>query len=242
MTCTCTMLTKTPQLSKYYTLLFHYCAILPYLIKKTPKIWARNGRSVPVWPVYNRANDGTEKCNKVAELSEYSLQTLFLVGGAFTYYRTEITSLQFRHFWKNPYPACSSPCMLLICCWSSACCCISGRAAPAWYCANFWARDSLLSIGKSAGKPEGRAEENDGGAPARLGVAMENMGVDRLLLSPGVCMGKLFRDITGVDRGWSCPEAPVIPCRLGCKCRKERTKLANRKGELLSIVLKKVLL
>lgn len=126
--------------------------------------------------------------------------------------------------------------MLLSCCWSSACCCISGKAAAAGYCANFWARDSLLSIAKSAGKPEGRAEENDGGAPARLGVAMENMGVDKLLLSPGVCMGKLFRDITGVDRGWSCPEAPLIPCLLGWRCRKERTKLANKKGEVLSIV------
>ena len=103
--------------------------------------------------------------------------------------------------WRAPYPACNNPCMLLSCCCSIACCCISGRAAAAGYCANFWARDSGLSIAKSAGNPEGREEENDGGAPERFGVAMENMGVDRVGLSPGVCKGKLFREITGVDKG-----------------------------------------
>ena len=45
-------------------------------------------------------------------------------------------------------------------------------------------------------------EENEGGAAeARLGVAMENIGVDREWLSPGVCRGIELREITGVDRG-----------------------------------------
>lgn len=132
--------------------------------------------------------------------------------------------------------------MLLSCCWISACCCINGSAAAAGYCANFWARDSALSRAKSAGNPEGSAEENDGGPPPRLGVAMENMGVDRVWLSPGVGMGKLFREITGVDRGWlSCPDAPVIPCRLGCWCRKYRTKLTKGKEGMLSNLYEKSL-
>ena len=83
----------------------------------------------------------------------------------------------------------------------------------------------LLSIEKSAGNPEGRPEEKDGGAPPILGVAMENMGVDSVWLSPGVGMGKLFNEITGVDRGWlSCAEPAIIPCRLVCRYRKYTKK------------------
>lgn len=86
----------------------------------------------------------------------------------------------------------------------------------------------LLSIEKSAGNPEGRPEEKDGGAPPILGVAMENMGVDSVWLSPGVGMGKLFNEITGVDRGWlSCAEPAIIPCRLVCRYRKY-TKKVNK--------------
>lgn len=68
-------------------------------------------------------------------------------------------------------------------------------------CANFWAI-SEFSKGNSDGSPDDRAEANDGGAAAaRLGVAIESMGVDSDWLSPGVCIGKEFREITGVDRG-----------------------------------------
>ena len=118
------------------------------------------------------------------------------------------------------------------CCWSKACCCIRGRAAAGtpWYCAILWARDSvLLSIEKSAGNPEGRAEENDGGAPAMLGVAMEKIGVEREWLSPGVCIGKLFNDMTGVDKGWSWAEA-TMPCRLCCWYRKHKIKVKTNKN------------
>ena len=38
---------------------------------------------------------------------------------------------------------------------------------------------------------------NDGGAPGRLGVAMEMMGVDNEWLSVG-----MESDITGVERDW----------------------------------------
>lgn len=60
----------------------------------------------------------------------------------------------------------------------------------------------MFSRWKSGGKPDGKAEENDGGATAaRLGVAMEKFGVDSEVLSPGVCSGKELREITGVDSG-----------------------------------------
>lgn len=114
------------------------------------------------------------------------------------------------------YPACSNPCMLLSCCWIKACCWINGNAAAAvGNCASFWAKASVFSRWKSDGNPDGKAEENDGGAAeAKLGVAMENMGVERVWLSPGVCRGK---EITGVDRGWlSCDGTADIPWRLGC--------------------------
>ena len=93
-----------------------------------------------------------------------------------------------------------------------------GNAVAAGYCANFCARDSVLSRWKSGGKPDGKAEENVGGAaPARLGVAIEKIGVESELLSPGVCSGKEFNEITGVDKGWfSWDDATVNPWRLGC--------------------------
>ena len=99
-------------------------------------------------------------------------------------------------------------------------------------CANFWARASEFSKGNSDGSPEGKAEANDGGAAdARLGVAIESIGVDSAWLSPGVCIGKEFREITGVDRGWlSWDVATVIACRLECwkkKIMEERSWKIN---------------
>ena len=46
-------------------------------------------------------------------------------------------------------------------------------------CANFWASASEFSKGNSDGSPEGKAEAKDGGAAdAKLGVAIESIGVD----------------------------------------------------------------
>lgn len=122
--------------------------------------------------------------------------------------------------WREFYFVCNNLCILLSCCWSSVCCCISGKVVVVGYCVNFWVRVFGLFRAKLVGNLEGREEENDGGVFVRLGVAMENMGVDRLWFLFGVCKGKLFREIIGVDRGWFlCFEVLVILWRLGCNVK-----------------------
>lgn len=107
--------------------------------------------------------------------------------------------------------------MLFNCCWSRVCCWMRGNVVVG-NCVNFWVRVFVFFKWKFDGNFDGRVEENEGGVvEVRLGVVMENIGVDREWLLLGVCRGIELREIIGVDRGWLLWDVViVILWRLGC--------------------------